>query len=302
MGFVREGLLLILGVLLFLSFLSGSVFLTLTLSLDQSVVSEQVEPLTEIFVRTDANFDDILERKYTTMVDYCSEGNPSILVDPGIGYRFDVPCDAVLDGRESVVRVAMHDSFERNYGKDYACSFWDCLGSRQDVFVVASATAREYWLSKFYFSLFACALIILFSFFLFEKKHSVFPFIGSILLLSALPLLKPSLVISPFVVIISFFAFFGIFSGYLSELFLVLFSQSSVVFWWMIFLSILCFLFYVLVLIAPLIQKLLRKDNSPSEETKEQAPVQKAVPAPPTEEKAVKKKSSIQKVESSGKE
>src|SRR3989344_3772275 len=119
---------------------------------------------------------------------------------------------------ETAVRELLQDSYYKNYD----CDFWDCFASEQSPFFLVSQKARDYWKEKFYYSLLISLFLIALIFFLAQNKLNWPILVGSILILSAIPLLKIKGLISLFIP--------GEISA-LSTFLNIFFSKAMMVFW-----------------------------------------------------------------------
>lgn len=212
MGVIRGGLLVIVSVLLFLGLLAGSIFLTLSWSLDYENVKTELVSVVKEIVEEEGGLETV-EQEFEFIESYCE--NESEYVFKERNYTFVIPCEVVGEGQEAVVDYSVSSLVEQIYYEEYECGFWDCF--KEQPFFLVSAKAKDYWNSKFYLALIASIILIILSFFLVEKKTNL-PFIlGGLLILSALLFVKLDLL----------FSFFG---EDFSKLFSVFFSQSYSVF------------------------------------------------------------------------
>ncbi len=195
MSFFRGGLLVIVGILLFLSLLLGNVFLVLSTSLQYDNVKSGLVPIVQEFVDDqtssivgDFNLTEDLEEAREIMQDYC-QNNTAYVFSEG-RYNFTVSCDLVNEPLETFVEQGIDSIIEQTYYKEYDCGFWDCFGKESLPLFLVSEKAKDYWKEKFYFSILVSIVLIILIPFLTEQKMN-FPIIfGGLLALSSLPLLK----------------------------------------------------------------------------------------------------------------
>ncbi len=202
MGFFRGGIILMLGILLFLSFFIMNSFFILSSSLKYENVKTDLYPLVkdmsmsgtglipkEIignFNLTNAATDSLNAFKY-----YCSNQNNTHYVFSYQGYTIDVPCQlANSSSPESFINETYNSAIHDIYYKQYDCKFWDCFSKTKLPFFLVSEKAMNYWKSKFYFFLLSSLILIALIFLFVEQKMNTLTIVGSLLALSAFPLLK----------------------------------------------------------------------------------------------------------------
>ena len=234
MGFIRGGLLIIVGILLFLSLLLGSIFLILSWSLQYENVQEELSPilknLTEDksnIIGEDFNLTEEMEEAREFMEEHCQ--NESSYVFSEGGYTFVIPCDILDEIEESpsaLVDQGIENIIEQIYYDDYNCKFWNCFEETGLPLFLVSEKAKNYWQEKFYFTLIAFAVMVVLIFFLVEHKQNMPIVVGSLLVLSSLPLLKLEKIIGS-IIGDSALSFLSIF-----------FSKTGGVFWIMLILGL----------------------------------------------------------------
>ena len=231
MGFFRGGLLFTVSVLLFFSLLFLNLFLTLSTSLEYENVQKEVSPIVqeladgnsglfEGFGAGDFNLNQVTDGAREVMQKYCQNNTEYIFVFES--NTISIPCSSLEEGKGAIVNEAVRDIVEDAYYKEYDCSFWSCLVKEKIPLFLVSQKAKDYWKEKFYFSLIASLILISLIFFLVEKKLNWLILVGSILVLSSLPLLKIKGIIS-FLIPEKFEA--------LSLFLNIFFSKSYMVFW-----------------------------------------------------------------------
>jgi hypothetical protein len=215
MGFIRGGLLTIVVVLLFLSLLAASMLLTLSLSLKY----ENIKPELTSVIR-DSIEEGIKEKgvegDFVLMQEYCENNSVYPLTEED--YSLEVPCETVDQGLDSVVEYLANALVDKAYYDDYDCDFWDCFELDEVPFFLISEKAKQYWSSKFYFALFASIVFASLTLLLVERKTTFPILLGTLMIVSALPLLKVDWL-------------FILFGDFASGMISVLFSQAMSVFW-----------------------------------------------------------------------
>ena len=90
----------------------------------------------------------------------------------------------------SYINETIHKEVQNSYYKEYDCDFWDCLAKEETPLFLISQKAKDYWNEKFYYSLLISLALVGLIFLLVQNKLNWPILVGSILILSALPLLK----------------------------------------------------------------------------------------------------------------
>ncbi len=226
MGIVRGGLFVIASVLLFLLFLVGNVFLTLSLSLDYASVQPELVSVVESIAGDEINLEQEVEGRLGSMELYCQNNSEYVFNDES-GQVFVIPCEVVSQGPDAVVDYSVNNFVEEIYYKDYDCDFLDCFAETEQPFFLISQKAKDYWNNKFYLSLFISLFLIALMFFLIEDKKNLPIVAGVLLLISALPFMKLNWVLS-FFSDKSFLQFFTIFFAKAYTVFLISFSLGII--------------------------------------------------------------------------
>jgi len=190
MGAIRGVLLVIVSVLLFLAFLIGNTFLTLTLSLDYDNIQTELVSSVRNAAENEINLNEVMTKNYPAMESYCKNNSEYVFKDDNSGYTFSTPCDIIAQGSEAVINYGANSFVEKIYYEDYDCEFWDCFKKTGSPLFLISEKARNYWNSKFYLALIASVVLIILVFFLVEKKSNLFIVTGGLLIISALPFMK----------------------------------------------------------------------------------------------------------------
>ena len=236
MGFIRGGLLIIVGILLFLSLLLGSIFLILSWSLQYENVQEElssvIKELTEDkfgLIEESFNLTEEMEEAREFMDEHCQ--NESSYVFAEGGYTFVIPCDILDEVEESpsaLVDQGIENIIEQIYYDDYDCKFWNCFEETGLPLFLVSEKAKNYWQDKFYFTLIALAVMVVLIFFLIEHKQNTPIIVGSIMALSSFPLLKLEKIIGSLAGD-SYLAFVGVFFNKIDTVFWVVFISGLII-------------------------------------------------------------------------
>lgn len=217
MGFLRGGLLTIVGIVLFIAFLAGNLFLTLYLSLDYDNVKPSFSSNIKDTIEEQFNIFDIITERMELITLYCE--NYSEYVFNQQGYTFVVPCDIILEGPEEIIIKTLDNFIENIYYRDYDCGFFDCLKKTGEPFFLVSKHAQDYWKAKFYSVLLIAVILVALSFLLIERKTNWPILVGGLLALSSLPFSKLSLWTS--FMGTQYLEFFGIFFSKSRSVFIV---------------------------------------------------------------------------------
>lgn len=191
MGFIRGALAVFLSILLFIVFLVGSAFLTLTLSLQYKNVYEHLEPIIKDTLETEMGVDisSEIEKELNSMKIQC-ESHPGEYVFSEQGYSITISCDALTQGTDAVIASGVNSLIESAYYKEYTCGFWSCFGEDDIPLFLFSEYAKNYWRAKFYWALTSALVLIAILFFLFKKKQNTFIVPGILLMAAAVPFLR----------------------------------------------------------------------------------------------------------------
>ena len=236
MGFIKGGSLVIISVFLFIILFLGNVFFVLSLSLDYENVQEELGPILQNLTENklnitvgDFNLTEEMEEAREFMREHCQ--NETSYVFARGGYTFVLPCDLleeIDEDPQSLIDQGMENIVEQIYYDDYDCEFWNCFQKTGLPLFLISEKAKNYWQDKFYFTLIAFAVLVILIFFLVEHKQNTLIIVGSILVLSSLPLLKLEKIIGS-IVGNSYFAFVGVFFNKIDTVFWIVFFSGLII-------------------------------------------------------------------------
>ena len=204
MGFFRGGLVFILGILLFFSFLAMNSFFILQSSLKYENVKEGLYPLIVSVpgsgvgnvvpkeILGNSNLTKATEDALRIAKSYCKNQNNTNYAFNYQGYNLNISCDTVANATkpQEVINKTFDDAVYNIYYKEYDCNFWSCFSKTGLPFFLVSEKARDYWKQKFYFSLIASLILIALMLLFIEQKINTPIIVGTLLTLSAFPLLK----------------------------------------------------------------------------------------------------------------
>ena len=203
MGFFRGGAVLLLGILLFFSFLIMNSFFILQSSLSYENVKTGLYPLVKDMSMSGAgefipkeivgefNLTDAAKDASKALENYCRNNNNTHYVFEYEGYSVDVPCESAnISNPEALINETYEDVLYGIYYKEYDCKFWDCFSKTELPFFLVSQKAKDYWKNKFYISLIVSLVLIALILLFVEQKINTFVVVGTLLALSAFPLLK----------------------------------------------------------------------------------------------------------------
>ena len=197
MGFIRGALGVFVSILLFLIFLVGSVFLTLTLSLQYDNVYERLEPVIQDTLEDELGviFSDEIEKERSSMEIHCESSPNEYIFEEG-KYTLSLSCEALAQGTEAVVASGVESLIKTVYYKEYTCDFWKCFSEEEIPLFLISEYARDYWKAKFYWSLTVALVLMASLFLLYKKKQNVFIVPGILLMAAAVPFLRIGLLMN----------------------------------------------------------------------------------------------------------
>ena len=236
MGFIRGSLLVFVSILLFIILLLGNTFFVLSSSLKYENVQEELGPILEDFtedqlniIEEDFNLTEEMEEAREFMEEHCQ--NESSYVFSEGGYTFVIPCDIldeVGDSLSAIVDQGIENIIEQIYYDDYDCKFWDCFKGTELPLFLVSEKAKNYWQEKFYLTLIAFFVLVVLIFFLTENKQNTPIIVGSLLVLSSLPLLKLEKIVGS-ITGDSYLAFVGIFFSKIGSVFWIVFIAGLII-------------------------------------------------------------------------
>ena len=191
MGFIRGALSVFVSILLFIIFLVGSAFLTLTLSLQYENVYEHLAPVIQSTLEEEMGVDIPfeIEKELSSMEIQC-EDYPEGYVFSEQGYTITLSCEALTQGTDAIIASGVESLIETAYYKEYTCDFWKCFSEEEIPLFLVSEYAKDYWKSKFYLTLAVAVGLMALLFFLYKKKQNVFVVPGILLIAAAVPFLR----------------------------------------------------------------------------------------------------------------
>lgn len=203
---MRGGLLVVISVLLFVVFLAGNVLWTLDKSLDYEILKPELVSVVTDVIENQINVSEVVGDEFAMMEEYCENNSDYVFTYDESETVIELPCEAVEKGPDAVVDQVVENFVEDVYEGRVAESPFDFSKLNDSIH------------SYFYLALIVALAMFVLIFFLAEAKSNAFIIVGSLLLISALPLIK----------IESFFSWIPFdFAEYL----IVFFSKASSIFW-----------------------------------------------------------------------
>ncbi len=237
MGFIRGGLLIVVCIILFIVLLLGNVFFVLSSSLKYGNVQKELGPVLKDFtegqlniIEEDFNLEEEMEEAQKFMEEHCQ--NESSYVFAEGGYTFVIPCeilDEIEESPSAIVEQGIENIIEQIYYDDYDCNFWDCFETTELPLFLVSEKAKNYWQEKFYLTLIVFVVLVVLIFFLTGNKQNTPVIVGSLLVLSSLPLLKLEKIIGSVVKDSSYLSFVGVFFSKINTVFWIVFIVGLII-------------------------------------------------------------------------
>jgi hypothetical protein len=188
MGVIRNVLLVLVTVLLFLSFFSSVLFLVLSSSLTYNNVQNQSVSIIHSFLQSSFNITSVVAQNYPFIQMYCQ--NHDSYIFSAQNYTFNIPCNVSLKGQEAIIDEGIREVVNQIYYKDYGCNFFDCFKQAKIPVFLISEMSRNFFLNLFFLSLGVSLLLLALAFFFIEKKTSLPILSGSVLIIASLPFMK----------------------------------------------------------------------------------------------------------------
>jgi hypothetical protein len=188
MGVIKNILLVLVSVLLFLSFFCSTLFLVLSSSLTYNNVQNQSVSIIHNFLKQNFNITSLVTQNYTFIQIYCKDHENYVF--SAEGYTFNIPCNVSLKGQEAIIEEGVKEVVHQIYYKNYDCTFFNCFKQGGiPVFLISELSRNSF--SNFFLLFLGISLILLiFAFLLIEKKTSLPILTGSILIIASLPFTK----------------------------------------------------------------------------------------------------------------
>lgn len=228
MGLIRSGAIVVVSCLFFVSIFIGNIFLTLSWSLEY----DNVEPIVSEFGRgivEDVGISTSVQDAYPLMLNYCEYGDGDYVFSSE-GVSVNIPCSEISKGPENVVDYGVGQVVDNFYYREYDCSFFECLKSEGQPYVLVSEKSRGYFASNFRFVLTISMVLFVILFLIVQSKSTAFIVSGILISFSALPFRK-------FNWILGFLP-----NGDVSDFFLAFFTKSYNVFMIMIIIGVVLFI------------------------------------------------------------
>ena len=197
MGFIRGGLAVVTGILLFISLLTGGIFWTVSSSLEYENVQKTAPIIVENFIIEEFSLTQEIQDNAAGLGKiYCSQTNQSEINLSYEGYNFTISCTEIQNNVTELRESLIKSFIEEIYYKDYNCSYWNCFNSSEPPLFLISEKSQKYWKENFYFALTAVIVLTTLLFFLLEKRKNLPITIGSLIAIASLPLLTIQKILS----------------------------------------------------------------------------------------------------------
>ena len=188
MSVVRGILLVIVTVLLFLSFVAGILFLTLSLSINYDNLQKEATSTIKSAIQEQYNLAQEIENQYPLIDLYCKENADYVFSYEE--FTIDVPCSVALQGTDAILDEGIRDVVHSIYYKEYDCSFLDCFKNSEIPLFLVSQKSYNFITSELYLLLAISLILLVAMFFLYEKKTNMLIVTGILLMISSLLFIK----------------------------------------------------------------------------------------------------------------
>ena len=226
MAIIRGGLTFILGIVLLISLIAGSIFITLSLSASPDNLKEKIVSESEELIKSagdefvDGNVEEKIDEILPAIQSYCENNTDYVFSQEG--YTVDIPCETVKEGKDAIIEEGISDIIDEVYTEEHPCdSLSECVFNGESPFYLLSEEAKQEWKSYFYVTLVFSILISIIMFFLVVNKIDIFLVLGFLIALSSLPILGINKIASLLV------------DSTLLQVVSLLFSKAGFVFGWM---------------------------------------------------------------------
>ena len=267
MGLIRGGLVLFLGVLLFVSLLAMNTFATFGSSLSYENVREGIFPVVQGLADSglpedlteNLNLTKVGQEENLKATNFCRIQNTSYNFNYE-GFAVDIPCETVSLGVDAIVNETISDVVYGIYYTEYDCNFWSCFSGEKFPFFLVSEKAQDYWKSKFYILLIVSMILVALMVLFMEERINAPIIAGILLALSAIPILKLSSLISAFA------------GQPISFIIGIFFSKAGMIFWisFILGLALIGMGFAAKVMNLGFIKKLIEKKSDQGNQTQVQ--------------------------------
>lgn len=187
MGFIRGMLAVLIGVLLFVSILSGALLLTLSSSLKYENVGERFGFVIKELVGQ-SELTNELQSKSSLMKAYCNQSSEYVFQYKD--YNLVIPCSIIEQGTNAILDYGISITVQQTYYKEYDCKFIDCFKQGELPIFLISEKSQNYFMNKFYLVLFFFILLSILMFVVLQKKSGLLTILGSFFIVSSLIIWK----------------------------------------------------------------------------------------------------------------
>lgn len=191
---IRGFFVALLDIFLFLALFTMAISWDLSSSLKYENIQNQIVNISPV-INQQFNISQELNDKLPTIKNYCIN-NPDYVFSYQ-NYALHFSCQDINKTEIIIVEDTIKNFVSDLYYKTYNCSYWNCLNQYSAPFLV-SEKSDIYWQNILYISLIISVLITTLLFFLFKKKQDLPFIVGSLVIITSLPLLGISQILSHF--------------------------------------------------------------------------------------------------------
>jgi hypothetical protein len=180
MGLIRGGLLFVVGILFLGALIAGGVFYTVQSSLDEDILKADFVSVAGESLEENYNLSSEIEDNLDEMELYCMNNTVFAFNHSELEKTLVIPCGVVAQGTDAIVDYGLNSLVDEVYSEQ-------------------PFLAKDYWTSKFYYSLVGILILFGVIWLLVERKVSSLVVAGALFVLASLPFLALDSIASFFV-------------------------------------------------------------------------------------------------------
>jgi len=257
MGIIRGALVFFIGILLIIALVISNLFLAITMSLSYDNVNNNFRVPLDDINNDSVGVSQRIINQYGLMLESCNStleiknetGDINIIntthytfLSSELDSSFEISCETVSNGEQATYDFVMNEFINNSYYYPYDCRFFDCFEKNQVPLFLISKKSHDYFNGKFRYMLIVSIIFAVLLFIFISNKKNFFFVIGSIIILSALPLVKVRLFLT-FILKLFFRIMIGgskspEISLFINNIYTVFFSEATRLFWILMFIGV----------------------------------------------------------------